>query len=251
VLGFSTTIAAAFAAIIMISGLVIILTTGMSSLDSITSSISDQVTRAETKLGETCSLGRIIQVNSNTIRMNITNTGETSFPVKEFSKIDVLVIYDTDDGRVTGWVNYNQTGAGEHWKVLNTYFNGGPEIMNPIVLSTHSYGVWDPLETIEIEIHLKAEVREFETVMVTLPGGYRAIQSNQLDYNFGEATIRAGDTSVSVTHGLSKAPVNIQLTPQVNLGRSYWVSNITESSFMINLSEARGSDSSFFWWCQK
>ncbi len=250
-MGFSTTIAAAFAAIIMISGLVIILTTGMSSLDTITSSISDQVNSAETKLGASCSLGKIIEVNSTTIRMNVTNTGETSFQVNDFSKIDVLVIYDTPEGRVTDWVNYNQTGVGERWRVLGAYFNGGPEIMNPIVLSTQSYGVWDPLETIEMEIHVNATVREFEAVMVTLPGGYRAIQSNQLDYNFGVATIRAGDMSVTVNHGLSTAPLNVQLTPRVNLRCSYWVSNITQSSFVINLSQVQGSDSSFFWWCQK
>jgi hypothetical protein len=52
------------------------------------------------------------------------------------------------------------------------------------------------------------------------------------------ATILAGQTSVTVTDTLSSAPLiqNIILTPQDDLGgRTYWPSNVTATTFQINI----------------
>ena len=83
-MGYSTIIAAAFAAIIMLTGLATILTTGITSMDTITTSITDQVQTAEAKLGEKCSLGKIVEVDSHSFRLNVTNTGDVAFAVGEF-----------------------------------------------------------------------------------------------------------------------------------------------------------------------
>lgn len=72
-MGYSTIIAAA---IIMLTGLATILTTGLTSMETIPSTITEQVQSAEEKLGEACSLGKIVEVDSHTFRLNITNTDD-------------------------------------------------------------------------------------------------------------------------------------------------------------------------------
>jgi hypothetical protein len=55
----------------------------------------------------------------------------------------------------------------------------------------------------------------------------------------GTAIILAGQVTVTVPHGLTSTPTlaQILLTPQDNLGgRDYWPSNITSSTFTINIS---------------
>lgn len=68
--------------------------------------------------------------------------------------------------------------------------------------------------------------------------------------NRGTATIPAGSTYVDVPHGLSIAPdvSRIRVTPLTNLGgRSFWVSDVTSTTFRINISSADTVDHSFAW----
>ena len=162
-----------------------------------------------------------------------------------------MAVYDGAGGRATRWVTYDQDGSGEYWTVRGVYFDGGAEIMNPLHFGSSSYGVWDPMETMEMEVHLNAAVSEFESIIITLPGGFRAIQSNTLTSNWGEATIPLGGLTVTVPHGLSGAPKNIQLTPEAQITGTYWVSNIDSTSFRINFSHKQTVSVSFFWYCQR
>jgi len=250
-LGYSTIIAAAFAAIIMLTGLATILTTGLTTMEDLTGSITEQVQTSEAKLGESCKLGNVVEVDSHTFRVNVTNTGDSALSVGVLSTIDILAIYRDASGQDTAWVAYDQNGSGKYWKVRGVYFNDGDEVVNPVTLGASSYGVWDPLEAMEIEVHLNATVTEFESIVVTLPGGFRAIQSSALSSNWGEATIISGETTITVSHGLSDKPANIQLTPESNITGAYWVSNIGTTGFQINLAETQGGDVSFYWYCQK
>ncbi len=62
--------------------------------------------------------------------------------------------------------------------------------------------------------------------------------------NSGNATITAPATSVTVAHGLGLTPLiqNIQVTPQTTLaGVSYFISNVTATTFDINVSIATTS----------
>ena len=64
----------------------------------------------------------------------------------------------------------------------------------------------------------------------------------------GTATIPAGQTSISVTHGLAWTPKTVRVTPLDNLGgRSFWVSNVTATGFTINISSADTVNHSFAW----
>jgi len=64
-------------------------------------------------------------------------------------------------------------------------------------------------------------------------------------YNDGTATIKAGDTSVTVNHGLVATPSKILVTPYADT--KFWVSNKTSTSFDINIPAALGADADFDW----
>ncbi|MEM2185275.1 MAG: hypothetical protein QXO99_08390, partial [Candidatus Methanomethylicia archaeon] len=66
----------------------------------------------------------------------------------------------------------------------------------------------------------------------------------------GSAIISAGNTYVDVSHGLSVTPdINkIVIIPKDNLnGRSFWVSDVTSTTFRINISSADTVNHVFSW----
>lgn len=66
----------------------------------------------------------------------------------------------------------------------------------------------------------------------------------------GSATISAGDTYVTVTHGLGFTPdLNLlDIKSKSNLkGRSYYASNATSTTFRINISSSDLDDHTFGW----
>lgn len=67
----------------------------------------------------------------------------------------------------------------------------------------------------------------------------------------GTATILAANTSVTVTHGMLYTPAakDIQVTPNANLGSAtkFWISNVTSTTFDINVDAAPGADKLFVW----
>jgi len=68
--------------------------------------------------------------------------------------------------------------------------------------------------------------------------------------NSGSATITAGATYVDVTHNLAITPdINrIKITPKDNLGgRSFWVDNVTATTFRINISSTDTVNHVFGW----
>jgi hypothetical protein len=69
--------------------------------------------------------------------------------------------------------------------------------------------------------------------------------------NSGTANITAGNTSVTVSHGLAVTPTlqQIRITPHTSLGSAakFWISNPTSSQFAINVDVAPGSTVTFGW----
>ena len=63
----------------------------------------------------------------------------------------------------------------------------------------------------------------------------------------GSATITAGNTSVTVSHGLSSAPSAVVLTPRSDPGTTYWVSARDATTFTITIGAAQASDVTFDW----
>jgi hypothetical protein len=72
----------------------------------------------------------------------------------------------------------------------------------------------------------------------------------------GTTTVSSGSTSITVNHGLSQTPQaqDITITPTNNLGQAtrFWVSNITSTSFQLNVDSDPGATGATFAWriCQ-
>ena len=87
----------------------------------------------------------------------------------------------------------------------------------------------------------------------TLLVGTRAIYtSNNISIrgpgkNFGTATIPSGSTSVTVNHGLTCTPSVVNVTPLAQPSGNLWVSNITSTSFTINISTAPSTNLPIAW----
>ena len=68
--------------------------------------------------------------------------------------------------------------------------------------------------------------------------------------NSGTATIAAGNTSVTVNHGLASTPSKVLVTPLGDPGDRYYVTNITGTSFDIVIATAPSSDVPFAWYAE-
>jgi hypothetical protein len=247
-LGQSTTVATAFAVVIIVVGIIAVITFSLSSLQIISGTLSSQVSRAEDSLGERVSIDGWSQVDMNTIRINVTNVGEVSVQASDFPNIDVFVIYKSYNSSKSVWLGYNQTASsGDYWKVDRAFLNGGGgELVNPLHLTGQVYGAWDSGETLELEAHVDVEAH-FEYVVIVSPKGGRASLGQGVSLHSGRATIPANDVFVVITHGIFGVPTNIQLTPFSEPKSSYWVSEVNNSTFTVSLQAKQSTDFSFYW----
>ena len=71
-----------------------------------------------------------------------------------------------------------------------------------------------------------------------------------LTENSGTATITAGNTSVTVNHGLASTPSKVLVTPLSDPGDRYYVTNITDTSFDIVIATAPSADVIFSWYAE-
>lgn len=169
-MGQSTTIATAFTAIMIIAGVSIPITSTVSSFGVISRGIDSMVSQSEAALNEDLEFSSWSLVDPTTLRANVTNTGETSIRLRDF-KMDCIVTYAEYGVKYSTWVPYVQAGgAGSHWNVTRVFFNGqeGDEV-NPMKLMAPVYGVWDPRETVEIQIQLEGSNPTFLYVTLVTP----------------------------------------------------------------------------------
>jgi hypothetical protein len=68
--------------------------------------------------------------------------------------------------------------------------------------------------------------------------------------NYGQATIPANATSVTVNHGLICTPSKVLVTPLAQPPGPIWVSDITNTSFKINVSLAPTTDLPIAWYAE-
>jgi hypothetical protein len=68
--------------------------------------------------------------------------------------------------------------------------------------------------------------------------------------NFGVTTISAGSTRVTVSHGLSKTPTTVIVTPLAQPPGKLWVENITSTSFDIVTDTAPTSGLNVAWYAE-
>jgi hypothetical protein len=76
------------------------------------------------------------------------------------------------------------------------------------------------------------------------------IRGDVLGKNYGTATISAGSTRVTVSHGLATAPSVVQITPRAYPSGKLWVENITSTSFDIVTDTAPTANLSIGWYAE-
>jgi archaellum component FlaF (FlaF/FlaG flagellin family) len=248
-MGQSTTVATAFTAIMIIAGVSILVTSTVSSFGIISRGIDSMVAQNEAVLNEDMEFTSWSLLDSQTLRLNVTNTGETSIRLRDFNKMDCIVTYTASGTRNSTWVPYVQAGdASSYWNVTRVFFRGveGDEV-NPVKLTVPVYGSWDPRETLEIQIWLEDINPSFQYVTLVTPDAVKASTDLYMEYEVGIATVTTGSTYVDVSHSLGRTPKNVQATPQVDLGTNFWVSDVDSSNFRINIGSSLGFDAYFYW----
>ncbi len=248
-MGQSTTVATAFTAIMIIAGVSILVTSTVSSFGIISRGIDSMVAQNEAVLNEDVGFTSWSLVDSQTLRLNVTNTGETSIRLRDFNKMDCIVTYTASGTRNSTWVPYAQAGdASSHWNVTRVFFNGVEgDGVNPLKLTAPVHGSWDPHETLEIQIWLEEPNPSFIYVTLVTPDAVKASTDLYMEYEVGVATVTTGSTYVDVAHSLGRTPKNVQVTPQVDLGTGFWVSDVDSSNIRINIGSSLGFDAPFYW----
>lgn len=110
-MGQSTVIATAFTAIMFVAGVSLLLMTTVSSFDTLSGVISDQSQQNDILLHEMMEFGSSSLDDSNILRVNITNTGDTSVMLTDFENADLLVSIN-NGSETTRWVDFDSTQKG-------------------------------------------------------------------------------------------------------------------------------------------
>lgn len=245
-MGQSTIVAAAFSAMIILVGVIAIVSTSASSIETISGTIEHQMALSMNKLEERCTIGSLQVLNSTRFRFNVTNSGQTSIRANEFDTIDVFVSGISSDN-LTKYIGYNQSGtSSEYWRVNRIFFkNGLGDKVNPLDMET-LVGAWDPLEVIEIDCKT-SPIGSINYVTVVMPNGFKTSDNSASMTKMGVAAIPGDSNIVIVYHHMGALPRNIQLTPMNMTLSQYWVSEVNSNTFTIHIAQPQAGLLEFYW----
>lgn len=173
-MGFSTTLAIIFGTVILISGIAAAITINLLTVTTQFEAFKEEYRLNEVRSAEDI---RIDSVKGNValglLLLNVTNVGEQGIPIRDFPYMDVIVVYKKNGINQTTWVPYDQDGASTpYWRVSRVFFKDDEgDLINPLKLTSPTHGVWDPEETLELEIALSGSVQEFYYVILVTPNG--------------------------------------------------------------------------------
>lgn len=245
-MGQSTVIATAFTAILFVAGISILLMTSVSTFDTLASAITDQAQQNDILLHERVEFEFWTLDDANTLRINVTNTGDTSIMVSEFDTIDLLVSLN-NGADTTRWVAFDQSGSGDYWMINRVFFRDAEgDMVNPISLFP-LYGGWDPLETLELSINLVDVAPTFQYLSLVTPNGVQTHSSLTVELDYGKVILSDSDLTATVNHDLGRVPVNIQVSAGGQYEDFYWTRDWTDSTFVLELKNNPDSDTTFFW----
>ena len=247
-MGQSTVIASAFTAIMFVAGVSILIMSSVSSFSTVSDAISVQAQQTDVLLHERVEFGFWTLDDANTLRINITNTGDTVMMLNEFEKVDLLVSLN-NGSETTRWVEFDQDGSsGDYWMINKVFFRDSEgDLMNPMELTVPIHGGWDPLETIELSVNLVEADPTFKYLTFITTNGVQAHSALTVDLDYGKATLPSGNPTVTVYHDLGRVPVNIQLTAASSITRGYWTESWTNTSFVIRIATNPPQDTDFSW----
>jgi len=247
-MGQSTVIASAFTAIMFVAGVSILIMSSVSSFSTVSDALSVQAQQTDILMRERVEFGFWTLDDANTLRINITNTGDTIMMLNEFENMDLLVSLNNGSD-ITRWIEFDQdASSGDYWMINRVFFRDSEgDLMNSMKLTDPIHGGWDPLETIEISVNLVEADPTFKYLTFITANGVQSHSSLTVDLDYGKATITSGTSSVSVDHDLGRVPVNIQITAASQITRVYWAESWTNTSFVISIDQAPPENTDFFW----
>lgn len=247
-MGQSTVIATAFTAILFVAGISILLMTSISTFDTLAGAINEQTEKNDILLHERIEFGFWTDDDANSMRINVTNTGDTSIMLSDFELADLLVSLN-NGADTTRWIGFDQDGvSGDYWKINRVFFRDSEgDLVNPMKLTTPIYGAWDPLETIELSVNLVEANPTFQFLSLITPNGVQTHSSLTVELDFGQATVTSSESSIKVNHDLGRIPVNIQVSAGSDTNKLYWTHSWNITSFIIE-TDGNPSDSILFFW---
>ena len=247
-MGQSTVIASAFTAIMFVAGVSILIMSSVSSFSTVSDALSVQAQQTDLLMRERVEFGFWTLDDANTLRINLTNTGDTIMMLNEFENMDLLVSLNNVSD-TTRWIEFDQdASSGDYWMINRVFFRDSEgDLMNPMELTDPIHGGWDPLETIEISVNLVEADPTFKYLTFITANGVQAHSSLTVDLDYGKVTLLAGNPNVTVYHDLGRVPVNIQLTAASNITSGYWAESWTNTSFVIRIATNPPQNTDFFW----
>jgi len=163
----------------------------------------------------------------------------------------VMIDFTTDtggsrSGRAT-IIAYN------HFTASNDYVAVDLHDSQNMFIENHIYGTVTVTINVDGAGHVVRGTRRAKlsatNLVINISGSGHIIKDNDgfVTENSGTATISAGNTSVTVSHGLADTPSKVLVTPIGDPGDRYWVANIGASSFDIVVATAPTADIDFYW----
>ena len=140
----------------------------LTSVDTTTTGLEQASSQNEQLMRTELSVVTTSSDSYGNLNVTLLNGGQTK--LSSFSKWDVIVQYDGDDGGYYAkWLPYTSgaPGAGE-WTVAGIYMDGDPEVFEPDILN--------PGETLEIVATIDPPAERDTVLMVTIstPNGITA-----------------------------------------------------------------------------
>ena len=172
-MGLSSSVSAAFITLLILTGSAYLVSINLDLMRSTTEPLSEYMETEYTRVAEDCTLDSWVNTSSNSLEVNITNTGETSILVRDLDTIDIILAYRTASGDKVLWLPYDQDGSiSSFWNVSGVYTNGNVgDYLNPIRLMGDIHGIWDSGESIEITCVYEDSAIEYYYIKIVLPYG--------------------------------------------------------------------------------
>ena len=172
-MGLSSSVSAAFITLLILTGSAYVVSINLDLMRSTTEPLAEYMESEYTRVEEDCTLDSWVNTGSNSLKVNITNIGETGILVRDFDTIDIIIAYRTASGDKVVWLPYDQGGvASSFWNVSGVYTNGDVgDYLNPISLSGNIHGIWDSGESIEITCVYEESAIEYYYIKIVLPYG--------------------------------------------------------------------------------
>jgi archaellum component FlaF (FlaF/FlaG flagellin family) len=179
-MGLSSSVSAAFITLLILTGSAYLVSINLDLMRTTTEPFAEYMEAEYARVEEDCTIDSWLNTSSTSLKVNITNSGETGILVRDFDTIDIIIAYRAASGDKVIWLPYDQDGGvSRFWNISGVYTNDDEgDYLNPISLSGDVHGIWDSGESIEITCVYEDSVIEYYYFKVILPYGKTILYLN-------------------------------------------------------------------------